>query len=204
MTGSFPLSNLAGLSRVSTQQRLLNMMTGRGAYPDPLSFQVTTATRLLDKALDAWDVARKNLADHISGGPPQPTPLQEGAAPADEGWTRRPSQELFRAIDRFEDVVDSRARLLRLLEAIEANRRVQQVPAPAFSVATRNSVRILRNRIAHGDADLAEGKAGKGLATATLAVNLTGIEIQRVRLEYSELEVVLTEAHHYLQRVIAA
>jgi hypothetical protein len=44
---------------------------------------------------------------------------------ADEDWMRRPSQELFRAIDRFEDVVDSLARLLRLLEAIEANRRVQ-------------------------------------------------------------------------------
>jgi hypothetical protein len=115
-----------------------------------------------------------------------------------------PPKSCFEPSIGFEDVVDSLARLLRLLEAIEANRRVQQVPAPAFSVATRNSVRIFRNRIAHGDADLAEGKAGKGLATATLAVNLTGIEIQRVRLEYSELEVVLTEAHHYLQRVIAA
>jgi hypothetical protein len=146
MTGSPPLNDLAGVSRVNLQQRLLNMMTGRGAYPDPLSFQVTTAARLLDKALDAWDSAREALADHISGPRPRPSPLQRGSMSAVEGLSKRPSKELFRAIDRFEDVVDSLARLLRLLEAIEANRRVQQVPAPAFSVAARNSVRIFRNR----------------------------------------------------------
>lgn len=204
VTESHPLNDLAGLSRVNLQQRLLNMMTGRGAYPDPLAFQVTTAARLLDKALYAWDSAREKLRGHISGAPPRPTPLQRGAMSGDEEWPRRPSQELFRAIDCFEDVVDSLARLLRLLKAIEADQRVQQVCAPsASSLGSRNDIRIFRNRIAHGDEDLADGKAGKGLSTATLAVDLAGIEIQGVRLEYAELEAVLTEAHHYLQRVIA-
>jgi hypothetical protein len=201
--GSPPLNDLAGLSRVNLQQRLLNMMTGRGEYPDPLSFQVTTAARLLDKALDAWDSAREKLAGHISGASPRRTPLQQGTMYGVEDWSRRPSQELFRAIDRFEDVVDSLARLLRLLEAIEANQRVPQVPAPAFSLATRNDVRIFRNRIAHGDEDLVDGRAGKALSTATLAVDSAGIEIQRVCLEYTDLEAMLTEAHDYLQRLIA-
>lgn len=174
MTGSPPLNDLAGVSRVNLQQRLLNMMTGRGAYPDPLSFQVTTAARLLDKALDAWDSAREKLADHISGARPRPSPLQRGSMSAVEDWSKRASQELFRAIDRFEDVVDSLARLLRLLEAIEANQRVRQVCAPVFSLATRDNVRTFRNRIAHGDEDLADGKTGKGLSTGNAGCRFDG------------------------------
>jgi hypothetical protein len=179
------------------------MLTGRGAYPDPLAFQVTTAARLLDKALDAWDAARKKLADHISGGPPRPTQFSGRAASADASWAKRPSQDLFQAIDRLEDVVDSLARLLRLLAAIEAHSSLQQAPAPDLSPALRDQVRIFRNRVAHGDADLAQGKAGKGLSTATLATDPTGIEIQGVRLVYTELELVLVESHDYLQRVMA-
>jgi hypothetical protein len=197
------MPDLAALSHVNLQQRLLNMTVGKGAYPAPLSFQVTTAARLLDKSLEAWRSAREKLATHISGGPPSAVAISdERPIAADGSWTTRVSQELFSARDRLEDVVDSLARLLRLVDAIQESPSLQAVPRPGFSHQTCEDVRNFRNRIAHGDEDLVEGKAGKGLITATLRVDTTGIEIQRVRLEFAELEVLLTGIHEYLQRVI--
>jgi hypothetical protein len=197
------MPDLARLSHVNLQQRLLNMALGKGAYPEPVSFQVTTAARLLDKTLEAWRSAREQLAKHVSGGPPSPSAISDGKPISAGGsWTPLLSQELFSATDRLEDVVDSLARLLRLVEAIQASPRLAGLPSPALSHKTCEDVRCFRNRIAHGDEDLVNGKAGKGLVTATLRPDATGIEIQRFRLEFTELEALLTAIHEYLQQVI--
>ncbi|MGO9751248.1 MAG: hypothetical protein ACLP22_07000, partial [Solirubrobacteraceae bacterium] len=77
------------------RKRILNMITGRGNYPEPIAFQVTTAARLLDHTLDAWDAVRKNLGEHIAA---QPTPFGAiEAMPPGDDWTKRISQALFRA-----------------------------------------------------------------------------------------------------------
>jgi hypothetical protein len=203
MNNARVLPDLARLSHVNLQQRLLNMLTGKARYPDPLSFQVTTAARLLDKTLEAWRSAGDKLAEHVSGGRAADVPISAGKSIATgRTWPTRVSQELFSAIDRLEDVVDSLARLLRLVEAIQANPSLQSAASAALSPTTRQDVRDFRNRIAHGDEDLVNGKAGKGLSTATLRVDETGIEIQRVRLEFADLEAMITAIHDYLQRVI--
>lgn len=197
------LPDLSTLSHVNLQQRLLNMMVGKGAYPDPLSFQVTTAARLLDKTLEAWRSAGEKLAEHVSGGPPSASTVTDGKPISTTGgWTTRVSQELFSATDRLEDVVDSLARLLRLVDAVQANPSLQGVSSPALSPTTCDDVRVFRNRIAHGDEDFVNGKAGRALITATLRADTTGIEIRHFRLEYDELEAILTSIHDYLQRVI--
>jgi hypothetical protein len=40
------------------------MVFGRGAFPEPTQFQVTTAARLLDKSLTEWDSAWHQFAEH--------------------------------------------------------------------------------------------------------------------------------------------
>ncbi len=161
------------------RKRILNMITGRGNYPEPIAFQVTTAARLLDHTLDAWDAVRENLGEHIAGARSLPTSFGPGEAiPPAHDWTRQIFQALFRATSRLEDVVDSHARLLRLAAAIEASSSIQGVPGPLLSPTDREKVREFRNRITHGDEDLAKGKGGKGLVTATLRVDATGPDVR--------------------------
>ena len=80
--------------------------------------------------------------------------------------------------------------------------RLSSASSPLPLSAERAGVRDFRNRIAHGDEDIADGKAGKGLATATLRPEATGISIQDVRLDYSDLARMLEQTHDYLRAAI--
>lgn len=51
----------------------------------------------------------------------------------------------------------------------------------------------------HGRDDLADGKAGQGLATATLAPDESGIAPQDRRLEYAEPATMLGQLHDFIK-----
>jgi hypothetical protein len=188
------LPDLSTLSRTNFPDRLLNLVFGKGPYPEPLQFQLTTSARLLDKTLTDWDLAREEFASHLSvrGGLPAST------QPAKPGITRA----LFRAIGHLEDLVDSLNRTLRLVDAIQASAHlVHFAHMPLPDEARRDSVRLVRNRIAHGDEDIAQGRSAKGLATATLRPETTGMELQGLRLEYVDLAETIEKIHVYLRAV---
>jgi hypothetical protein len=155
------LPDLSTLSRTNFPDRLLNLVFGKGSYPEPLQFQLTTSARLLDKTLTDWDLARAEFASHLSvrGG------LSASIQSTKPGITRA----LFRAIGHLEDLVDSLNRMLKLVDAMQASAYlVHFAHMPLPDEARRDSVRLFRNRIAHGDEDIAQGRGGQGLATATL------------------------------------
>jgi hypothetical protein len=86
--------DLSHLFRTNLVDRLLDMIFGRGGFPEPTQFQVTTAARLLDKSLTEWDSARREFAEHSAtrGGIPK------ALSPPKPGVTRA----FFRAIDHLE------------------------------------------------------------------------------------------------------
>src|SRR4029077_4987784 len=192
LTGELP--DLSDLSRTNFPDRLLNLMFGKGSYPEPIQFQLTTSARLLDKALTDGDSARTEFGSHAGVRDGLPAALQSPKP----GITRA----LFRAIGHLEDLVDSINRLLQLVNAMQASRSLDHfADMPLPDKAKRDSVRLFRNRIAHGDEDIAGGKAGQGLATATLSPNTAGIELQGFRLEYADLAEVIEMIHEYLRAV---
>lgn len=187
------LPDLSHLFRTNLVDRLLDMTFGTGAYPEPTQFQVTTAARLLDKSLNEWDLTLKEFRNHsgVRKGIPDellaPTP----------GATRA----FFRAIDHLETLVDSLHRLLRLIGPLEKAPELAHLTGmPLPSSNERTQVRKFRNSIAHGDDDLADGKAGTGLSTATLRPDPVGIELRGRRLEYADLARMLEQVHDYLRK----
>lgn len=192
LTGELP--DLSALSRTNFPDRLLNLIFGKGSYPEPLQFQLTTSARLLDKTLTDWDLAREEFAGHSSVRDGLPAPIQ----PSKPGITRA----LFRAIGHLEDLVDSLNRLLKLVDAMRTSGSlVHFAHMPLPDEARHDSVRLFRNRIAHGDEDIADGKSGQGLATATLSPETTGMELQGLRLEYVDLAEAIEMIHGYLRAV---
>jgi hypothetical protein len=188
------LPDLSGVARMNLVNRLLNMLFGSGNYGEPIQFQLTTAARLLDKALVDWDLAREEFAEHASVRAGPASPVQ----PAKPGITRA----LFRGIGHLESLVDSLHRLLLLVQALSQSPELAKFASlPLPSQAERESVRLFRNRIAHGDEDIAAGKGGQGLATATLFPNETGIELQEERIRYGDLARMLEQIHSYLRAV---
>jgi hypothetical protein len=188
------LPDLSTLSRTNFPDRLLNLVFGKGCYPEPLQFQLTTSARLLDKTLTDWDLARAEFASHLSVRGSLPAPIQS----TKPGITRA----LFRAIGHLEDLVDSLNRMLKLVDAMQASAHLThfaRMPLP--DEARRDSVRLFRNRIAHGDEDIAQGRSGQGLATATLKPETTGMELQGLRLEYVDLAETSEMIHVYLRAV---
>jgi hypothetical protein len=168
------------------------MVFGRGAFPPPTQFQVTTAARLLDKSLSAWDSVWHQFAEHSATREGIPDSLLS----PEPGVTRA----FFQAIDHLETLVDSLDRLLRLVGALEKAPKLGELagmPLPAAD--ERERVRQFRNRIAHGDDDIERGRAGRGLATATLRPDVAGIELQRHRLEYANLARMLEQIHDYMR-----
>lgn len=168
------------------------MVVGRGSFPEPTQFQLTTAARLLDKSLTEWDSALREFAEHGAARYGIPDALLS----PEPGVTRA----FFRAIDHLETLVDSLARLLRLIGHLEATPVLRQQPGiPLPTADERERVQRFRNRIAHGDEDIEQGKAGQGLATATLRPDHAGVELQQQRLEYAELARIIEQVHDYLR-----
>ncbi len=188
------LPSLDHLFRTNLVDQVLDLVLGGGnGYSDPIPFQLTTAARLLDKALNDWDLTLNEFElHHETRGSVPPGPLQ---APK-PGVTRA----YFRAIDHLETLVDSLARLFRLVRSLEGALTFPPLTEMQLpSEAERKRVRDFRNRIAHGDEDIAEGKGGKGNPTATLRITETAIELQTERLEFSELARMMEEVHDYLR-----
>jgi hypothetical protein len=189
---AFQLPDLSHLFRTNLVDRILNMVFGKGAYTEPTQFQLTTAARLLDKSLTEWDSARSEFAEHAGARDGVPEALQS----REPGVTRA----FFRAIGHLETVVDSLARLLRLVSGLEKSPGLQEFSHMSLAgESERIAVQQFRNRIAHGDEDIEEGKAGQGLSTATLRPDLGGIELRGRRLHYVDLARMLEEVHDYLR-----
>lgn len=168
------------------------MTFGSGVFPEPTQFQVTTAARLLDKSLTEWDSARREFAQHDATRDGIPDALSS----PQPGVTRA----FFRAIDHLETLVDSLARLLRLITALERDPNLAQFAGmPLPTKGEREDIQRFRNRVAHGDEDIEQGKAGQGLATATLRPTPKGIELQHERLDYPDLARILEQVHGFLR-----
>ena len=159
------LPDLTHLYRTNLVDRLLDVTFGGGTYTEPTQFQVTTAARLLDKCLNEWDLAVEELEAHAQ--------VREGVAPPLLSPRPGVTRAFFRAIDHFETLVDSLARLLRLLQALSGSPELSNLTSamPLLSKPTCDRIRNFRNRIAHGDEDIEQGKAGQGFATATLRID---------------------------------
>jgi hypothetical protein len=145
--GNMP--DLGGLLRTSQLDRILGMTSGRGIYPDTTAFQVSVCTRLLDKALGEWDWARQALTEH-----------------AEE---TRQFGGLFDGISHLENFVVSLDRLMRYTAVLQV--KPEMAPFASMTLpgqAEVERVRAFRNRVIHGDEDLAGGRGGHGLPTATL------------------------------------
>jgi hypothetical protein len=191
------LPDLSHLFPATFFQRLTNVVFGVGRYPSPVHGQITSATRLLDKALVDWDLARKEFADHIEirGGIPQ------GLRPREPGITRA----YFRGIGHLESVIDSFDRALRLIRALENDDALEEFAGMELpSAAECKVVRDFRNRIAHADEDLAEGIAGQGEAMmpATLSPSTRTMTIEKEAIDYQDLARMLETVYEYLKAVI--
>jgi len=104
------------------------MVFGRGVFAEPTQFQVTTAARLLDKSLTHWDSALREFTEHNATR----ADVREPLLSPKPGVTRA----FFRAIDHLETLVDSLARLLRLIRVLEVAPELAQLagkplPSPA-------------------------------------------------------------------------
>jgi hypothetical protein len=158
---------LAELLRTSQIDRILDLTFGRGRYPGETAFRVSVCTRLLDKALDEWDRARDAQSEH-----------------AEE---KRQFGGQFDGINHLENFVVSLDRLMRYTAALQ-----QRPELAAFAslrlpaAAERQHVRNFRYRVIHGDEDLAEGKGGHGLATATPEPSKNGIALHGQQFETLE------------------
>jgi hypothetical protein len=158
--------------------------------PNPENFQVTTSARLLDKSIREWELAREEFAHDV----------RDMSNDEFFGPTHTTTPALFRAIDHLENCVDSTDRMLRLITALEKSERIKAFKNHSSpSLAERIAVRNFRNRIAHGDEDIAKGRHG---VTATLRANQRSMEIQGHKLDYEDLAQIIERSHDFLRAAI--
>ena len=117
---------------------------------------------------------------------------------------------LFDGINHLENFVVSLDRLMRYTAALQ-----QKPELAAFAslrlpaAAERQRVRNFRNRVIHGDEDLAEGKGGHGLPTATLEPSKNGIALHGQQfgaletLRFDEMARWMEEIYAFIRAVIA-
>jgi hypothetical protein len=186
--GNMP--DLGGLLRTSLLDLSLNLMTGRGHYPDTTAFQVSVCARLVDKALGEWNEAREALTEH-----------------AEE---KRQFGGLFDGICELENFVVSLDRLMRYTAALQD--KAETKPFASMSLpdpAERERVRNFRNRVIHGDEDLAAEKGGQGLPTATLEPRAHDIALQGRQLgtletlTFAEMGAWVEQTYAFIRAVIA-
>jgi hypothetical protein len=189
------MPDLAGLLRTTLLDHMLDLLWGRGNYPEPTGFEVSVCVRVLDKALGEWDLARAALTDH---------------AEAEHSGGTREFVGLFEGTNQLENFVVSLDRLMRYTTALQGKPEIQPFAAmPLPSSAERDRVRDFRNRVIHGDEDLAGGKAGKGLPTATLEPRATDIALHGRQLgsleslSYAEMTTWLAQIYAFMRAVIA-
>ena len=190
MTVRTTLPDLGRLHRTNLPERLTYIPFGVGVYPEPAHFQLTTALRLLDKALTDWDLTREEFRQHVA---------IVGATPKQLRGSREPgvTRAFFRAIGHLESLVEALDRTLRLVGALEKDAAMAEFGKwPLPSPDERAAVRDFRNGIAHGDEDLAKGQTGMGVAT--LRLEEVSISIRDVKLEYAELARMLEQTYDYL------
>jgi|SRR5450755_810546 hypothetical protein len=178
------MPDLSNLHQTNVAAHMLNLMVGKSGYPEPVGFLVVTYARLVDKVLAEWSNAR----DALSG-------FMRGATPI--------SQQFFAAQGMVEDLVVSLDRAMRfgvaLGKAPSTNALAREFP-PSADI---DRVRRFRNRIAHGDDDLVEGKGGKGVATATPEITRDAIGMSGIRLSFNELAAWITQLNDFARVLIA-
>ena len=186
MSGESPhgMPDLSSLHQTNVAAHILNLMVGKSGYPEPVGFLVVTYARMVDKVLAEWSYARDALSGFMRGE----TPI---------------SQKFFAAQGMFEDLVVSLHRAMRfgtrLAEEPATSGLAREFPASADV----DRVRHFRNRIAHGDDDLVEGKGGKGLATATPEITHDAIGMSGIWLSFNELAGWITQLDDFARVLIA-
>jgi hypothetical protein len=186
MSASSPhgMPDLSSLHQTNVAAHVLNLVVGKSGYPEPESFLVVTYARLVDKTLAEWSNARDALSGFMRGD----TPI---------------SQKFFAAQGMVEDLVVSLHRAM-LFAAALANAPATSAFARGLPASTDiDRVRTFRNRIAHGDEDLVEGKGGKGLATATPEITHDAIGMSGIWLRFDELAAWITELQNFAGVLIA-
>jgi hypothetical protein len=184
------MPHLSGLLRTSQIDRILNLTHGRGGYPDTTAFQVSVCTRLLDKALREWDQAREALIEHAEG--------------------KRQFGGLFDGISHFENFVVSLDRLVRYTSVLQDKPEMAAFASMKLPDSVeRQRLRDFRNRVIHGDEDLAGGKGGRGLPTATLEpraqdIALHGRQLGTLEtLSFAEMALWVEQSYAFVRAVIA-
>lgn len=188
------LPDLAELSQTNFLSLALAQAWEGRQLGEPTNLQLLTMARLLDKALRDYDAARNAFRDHdtmFDNAPPFLRPVVQ--AP---GFT----VPLLQAIGHLEDLVTSLDRIFRLLDAIDAQSALAGLATmPLPDSHARTLVRKVRNRIAHGDDDIAAGKSG---TVATLRPNASGFEIQGHHIEFADIARWLREVCDYMTGAI--
>jgi hypothetical protein len=183
------LPDLSDLHQTNLMALAVAQQWEKHRYAASTNLQLVTVARLLDKALRDYQSARKPFGEHDT--------MWEGVGPAIRPRNRGITVPLFRAIGHCEDLVAALDRILRILPALQASPELAAIadfPLPPTDVAT--TVRRVRNRIAHGDADIAKGKAG---VVATLRPDPAGVQIGDHRLNFDELAQWLRDVAAYVR-----
>lgn len=162
------------------------LFIGGTKYPETESFYVVHAARLADQTTRAWTTAKAALAQYTTN--PQLVTLYDGTT-------------------ELEEFIITFARLVSFVGALE-----QSCSVPTDKSVARGSLverlKDFRNRLIHGDEDIRDGRAGKGLATGTLEIRPLDVVIQTkaggdlISIDYRELADALSECRRFLLEVI--
>jgi hypothetical protein len=161
-------------------------------YAAPTNLKLVTVARLLDKAVRDYEWARGSFGQHDA--------MWDGVGPAIRPRNRGITVPLFQAIGHCEDLVAALDRILRILPGLHASPElaaIADLPLPSADAAS--TVRQVRNRIAHGDEDIADGKAG---VVATLRPDSDGVQIGDHRLTFDDLAQWLRMISAYVNAAI--
>src|SRR5680860_1005026 len=152
-----------------TLELLLNrFFLGRGPRTPADRALNTNVVRLVDKAILAYELGRKELF----------------------AWNATPNtvfSPLFRAVDAFEDLVLTVDRASRYIHALSRRRSgaVTRLQRPDKDLVNR--IRELRNWIAHTDEYILKGQMDEEGGPQTLLLTDHGLFTERVSVTYAEL-----------------
>jgi hypothetical protein len=188
------LPDLAELSQTSFLSLALAQAWEGRQLREPTNLQLLTMARLLDKAFRDYDAARNAFRDHDT--------MFDNAPPVVRPVVRAPgfTVPLLQAIGHLEDLVASLDRIFRLLDAIRAQSELAGLATlPLPDSHTGALVRQVRNRVAHGDEDIAKGRRG---TVATLRPNASDFEIQGHHIEFADIACWLRQVCVYMTAAI--
>jgi hypothetical protein len=184
------MPSLAHLDNKNTLNAMLNVLFRGPRVAGPKAHALSmNLTRLSDKAVIEYELARKALDRYVRPG------------------RNRPVSELLRAGDHLETCLDAVHRAgvhAEALRDLPGAPKIKQNELP--SDQARNRARLLRNSIAHAEEKVVQGKTGGGTGrpTSLIATETTIIAGRKgLYIRYDWLAAWIEKYHDLVRRLIA-